>query len=173
MIKSEEYVKKVSIGLTHYLYRNTELEELHSKGVIMNQDIYLRVYDILTERISKVDTYFPKIYGREIHIDPNTPFADLQKEPDKLFACELDFCIKWGIMWDEPTIIPFPPFSMLEDRASYLLDGLFKIFCESNQVLDDVAMYYLNKDVCNRVFTLVKAQKLAYPLIVVRKSNEV
>ncbi len=40
MFNNENDLRKVALSLTHYVYRNTKLEDYHSEDVIMDKAFY-------------------------------------------------------------------------------------------------------------------------------------
>ena len=57
-----------------------------------------------------------------------------------------------GTQWDKPVFLDA---AINEDYTGFILEGNFKECCDKHRKLNDETMRYVNKDVCNRIFTLL------------------
>lgn len=149
--------RELALCYAHMIYRNTEVEDYHSQGVVMGDDFYSIVYRIVSKQIRRIKR------NQKIAIKINTLDACAEmlqsmyypraKELHK-YILDVYYTIKFqfGSAWDPAKTLEteYP-----KDAAEYILSGRFKECCERHQVLDDKTMAYINRDVHDRIYTLV------------------
>ena len=55
MFNSEKKKKKMALVISHYAYRNTPLEDYHSKSIMMDMLFYKKIYKIVHTKLKKVE----------------------------------------------------------------------------------------------------------------------
>lgn len=161
MFNNENDLRKVALSLTHYVYRNTKLEDYHLEDVIMDKAFYKKIYRIVYDKVNKVKllhkyvTRFPENYDRAQDIDKliDTVPYNLQLKFIRYFQ-ELVWGFNFGVDWDAATVCE-PPHKN-QSLANYILAGNFSKCRKKGSALNDSAMCYINKDVHNRIYTLLK-----------------
>ncbi len=161
MFDTEEGKRKVALSLTHYIYRNTRLEDYHSAGVEMDGGLYKKIYATVYAKLKNVKLLHKYIAGYPRELKSVSDFEKLMDTvPERLrfkFQRYLDELL-WGIRyppkWDEAK--PCAPPAEGQGAASYVLGGKFAECCKEGCVLDDGAMRNINKDVHDRIYTLLK-----------------
>ena len=154
MFNSKQQLKTLSRAIAHLVYRNTEVEDFHSESVIMDENLYQTVAKIVTEKLKSVTRYYNQLMstslddvqrtlqGEKIEIDAK--FLD--------FLNELAFNCACGMEWDSPVELTELPQG---DLVGYILDGHFSQCCTEHRELDDETMCFINKDINNRIYTLL------------------
>ncbi len=160
MFDTDEQIRKVARSLTHYIYRNTALENYHSDGVKMDGGFYKKIYGIVYRKINKVKLlhgYAAEYPGKcESKADFDKLIASVPEDLQLKFINylqELVWGFDFGTQWDKA--VAAPPIADGQGAASYVLCGRFKECCENGCELDDKTMCYINKDVHNRIYTLL------------------
>ena len=154
MFNSKQQLKKLSRAIAHLVYRNTEVEDFHSESVIMDEDLYQTVTTIVADKLKSVTRYYNQLMS--------TSFDDVQRaiqgestgiDVDFLdFVTELAFNCACGLEWDSPVELAELPQG---DLVDYILNGHFKQCCTEHRELDDETMCFINKDINNRIYTLL------------------
>lgn len=160
MFNTDEELRKVALSITHYVYRNTKLEDYHSKGVIMNNDFYKLIYSIVYRKLNNVRVLHKYIANYTNKLDNKSDLDKLlETVPSDLklrflrYMQQLFGGLNYGTQWDAAQICA--PIESNISAASYLLGGRFRECCDKNYRLDDKTMCYINKDVHNRIYTLL------------------
>ena len=55
MFNSEQGKRKMALVISHYAYRNTPLEDYHSKSIMMDMLFYKKIYKIVYTKLKKVE----------------------------------------------------------------------------------------------------------------------
>ena len=160
MFNTEEEKRKLALSITLYAYRNTKLEDYHSENVRMNAEFYKKIYGIVSSKLKNVkllhkyvENYSGKLESKD---DLNT---FLNTVPEELHFKFLRYMpdIIWGMTcgtnWS-PAELVTPP-KARQSLANYVLAGEFSECCGNGEYLDDKTMCKVNKDVHNRVYTLL------------------
>ena len=154
MFNSKEQLKTLSRALTHLVYRNTDVEDFHSYNFIMNEDFYKKVATIVGEKLKSVMRYYNRLMAISID-DVKRTLQGQKTDIDKGFwdfLEELAFNCACGTNWDDPVQLDELPQA---DLVSYILNGRFLQCCMEHRALDDDTMCSINKDINNRIYTLL------------------
>ena len=150
--------ENLAIALTRIIFRDTKIEEFHTKTIEMDMDFYYKAYEYY-DKIIKKTKKFKKVTS--IFYDDNFYQSVMDKikkhELSKQDADYLDsiiYYLKYDSCWDCPEVIlnSKPSYS-----AKYILDGKFLEHCQKGSKLNDKVMSELNHDVCNRFYTLINS----------------
>jgi hypothetical protein len=157
-------IYELSIAIVWYIFKCPEITSYCNKGFCLNEIFYEETYYIVHKRLKEIDDMLPEFYKR---LDVMDGYINIlselsAKNLSKLnkFIISYAYCRHLISIWGKPRKLNF---SINDDRAEYLLDGLFKIFCHANTVYNDDTMIYINKDIYDRVYTLLCKQKILYP----------
>lgn len=162
MFNDENGRQAVARSIAHYAYRNTKLEDYHAQCVIINKDFHTKIHAIVNAKLKNV-----KLMQRYLDDFRHDNIADrtvldesLQTVPDNLhlrflrYSQEIVFGIyNWGINWEKAQYIGGA--SIGQNLATYVLGGEFVFNCNNGSTLDDSTMCKINKDVYNRIYTLL------------------
>ena len=146
MNTNENFLRKLALSITHYAYRNTELEDYHSENVVMDMDFYQTIFKIVDSKIENVKKY-TKYLTLGLYV------SEEERESVSEYVRHLDFNCRYGSGWDQAKLLDEIPENT--DYTQYILSGEFLKACKSNFELDDDAMCKINKDIHNRIFTLL------------------
>lgn len=159
LFETDEGKRLLAKALTHYVYRNTEIENVHAENSVMNTQIYKKIYTIVEKQLNKVikfDKYImcfdeqKFLQNKEEYLKTLVPESEHQNVLE--YFREIFFNMQFGTHWDlaktdeEPTEL---------DLTKYILSGEFKKFCDNKICLDDFAMEQINKDIHNKIYTLL------------------
>lgn len=157
MLVNDRDLRKTARDYVHYIYRNTEVEDLHATAVKMDMTIYEIVKKIVEKQIGKWERNYAMIYDAATISECKRKMRGMNKQRQKEFAefvIEMAFfnMAKFGLNWDEAVEIE-PPRD--QNIAEYILSGKFLECCKTETMLDDIAMCKINRDIHNRVYTLM------------------
>ena len=160
MFNSSDDLKKVARSLTHYVYRNTKLENYHVENAEMNDDVYKTMYKTVYANLKNVKLLHKYVFRYEgSYATPGDVKKLISSVPEELqfkFIRYIQYLIdgfSYGSAWDEAVTLELP--AEKQSLASYVLAGKFKEYCDNHICLDDNAMCRINKDVHNRIYTLL------------------
>ena len=125
-------LEALSIGVAHAVYRNTEVEDFHAEGRIMDQALYDDVYKIVSRKAdSLIKSMHLLIYA---HKNGLLAILDMQNVPaeEMAFLQDVIFGIRCGCTWDLPREADM---YVSDDVAAFLLDGEFKKHCDGDTYL--------------------------------------
>ncbi len=150
---SKEELAKI---FAHFLYRNTAVEDYHRENVCMDEKLYAAVLRIVTSNLRKVarnHNLLLSVKEEELAsvvnaMYPTRAMEFLHYAQEFAFYCTY----KPGFGWDPPVLLQTQP---PKDKAVYLLGGEFLRGCTRRWDFDDSAMCRINKDIYNRIYTLV------------------
>ncbi len=156
MLVNEWDERRTAKNIAHYIYRNTDFENLHAEGITMDMTTYEFMKKIMRKQINKWKRNIEMICNiteencRELY----EPLNWWRKLDFKSFYDEMGFLHKgkWGSSWVDAVEVE-PPTK--KDLTEYILSGKFLEFCQSGAKLTDSTMRELNRDIHNRVYTLV------------------
>lgn len=140
---------------THYIYRNTIIEKFHTERRCLNSILYKKMYRVVYNRVKKVNKYSKYLYLLDCGENMS---QELDKIPEDSvmsvirFIKDIVFNSYMGHNWDEAEALDELPDNGI---ASFILSGKFKECCNNNEKLSDQTMYYINKDIHNRIYTLI------------------
>lgn len=148
-------LQKLAIGLTHVIYRNTAIEDMHSAGAQMDKAFYEDAYYYFKQMMDIADKH-KDIY--KMFLDENDEELLIKKLKKSETTAEEKEIIA-GIYfyslnseWDIPALCNDEP---NDDKTDYMLRGKFKEHCDKGSKLSDRVMCEINKDICNRIYTLL------------------
>ncbi len=153
-MEEHTFEKRLAKSITHYIYRNTALEDYHADGVTMSAAFYDTMYGIISEKLKTVVAETDAF----LHCPPEkiqeifARFSPENTDTFERYVIEISFGFHYGTSWDEPVYLTEKPQG---DLTAYVLGGQFRAHCEAGACLDDAAMCRINKDVYNRVYTLL------------------
>ena len=160
MFNSCDDLKKVARSLTHYVYRNTKLENYHVANAEMNDDLYKAIYKTVYANLKNVKLLHKYVFRYEgsyaTKEDVEKLVSSVPEELQFKFIRYMQYLIdgfNYGSAWDEAVTLELP--AEKQSLANYVLVGKFKEYCDKNMHLDDNAMCCINKDVHNRIYTLL------------------
>lgn len=158
---SDEELAKI---FAHYIYR-TAVEDFHSRrSARMDEAFYATVLHTVSSNLRKV--------ARNHRLLAATKEEELERVLTAMYAARAIEFFKYaevfsylckykvGSNWDDPVLLQTDP---PKDKAAYLLDGEFREGCTRHWELDNAAMCSINKDVCNRIYTLMRKGLLPPP----------
>ncbi|MDE7406044.1 MAG: hypothetical protein K2M89_04155 [Clostridiales bacterium] len=161
MYNSDNGRRSIAKSIAHYAYRNTKLEDYHAACVRMDKNFYRVMCGIVSKKLNIVRIFqryldeFPKDF-----ISEKTAFDELIKTvPEDLQLRFIRYCqnivygFAFGSNWD--TAQRIDGIKEKQSYANYVLGGKFLEYCNAGYVLDDKAMCIINKDVYNRIYTLL------------------
>lgn len=143
----------LAIGVAHAVYRNTEVENFHVKGRIMDQSLYDDVYKIVSEKANTlIKSMHFLIYTHQNGLLTILDFQNVSEE-EMDFLQDVIFGIQCGCNWDLPSRIEM---RVGNDVATFLLSGEFKKHCDGIHIFDDAVMKPINKDIVDRTYCILK-----------------
>lgn len=155
---SEEELAKV---FAHFIYRDDSIVEYyHCKNVIMDQEVYAAVLGAVLSNLRRIARNHKVLIlteGEAISaVKKMYPTRAMEFfKYEKTFASYSTHLP--GSNWDAPVFLEMQP---PKDKATYILDGAFREGCVLHWHFDDKAMCRINKDVYNRIYTLVRLHLL-------------
>ncbi|MBE6679524.1 MAG: hypothetical protein E7598_03280 [Ruminococcaceae bacterium] len=156
MIINEITTQNMSVALVHYIYRDTVIEDYHSECVIMDGALYEIIYKVVRKNLSRAKRFYP-VFKRikepdDVVLLPRETFSSSLAKEFLLFAAGILMLNNTNAGWDDAKEIEWKNF---KKPAEFVLNGVFKEYCDNHVVLDDKAMCEINKDINNRVYTLL------------------
>lgn len=122
----------MALSITHYVYRNTRLEDFHAECVQMDRNFYRIIYNTVRTKLKNV---------RELQLKFIRYLQDIT------------FGLFFGTNWD--TAVQAEKIRANQSYANYVLAGKFNECCQNGCLLNDATMRIINKDVHNRIYTLL------------------
>lgn len=149
--------RKLALCYTHIAYRNTALEDYHSQNVIMDDDFYNIIYEIVSKQIKRIKRNQKILVQINSLEECNTLLQQMyypRAKEFQEFALEVFRTIQFknGSQWDPAEVLES---KKPKDAAEYILSGHFKECCELHRKLDNATMKYINRDIHNRMYTLI------------------
>lgn len=149
-------LKDQAFYLTRLIYRDTEIEVFHSNAASLGSALYAQMLAIVDENVKKVKRCHARMLQVQTEEDINDqllkmPPTDRDEWLD--YVLHFNFLSKCRCNWDPPEKMELS--SRPESLSVYLLDGHFSECCEKHCVLSDPVMRYINKDIHNRIYTLL------------------
>ena len=158
---SDEELAKI---FAHFIYRDTEVEYFHSKTVRMDETLYKAIFRIVSSNLKKIarnHRLLAAIKEEELSSVLAAMYPTRAIEFVKYAKVFFDYCsFKAWMDWNTPVLLQT---DIQKDKAAYILGGAFREGCTLHWPFDDVAMCRINKDVCNRTYTLIHAGLLPPP----------
>ena len=153
--------KFIAIGLTHFIYRGTDaIEKKHVAQTEMNSYFYRKVYESCNYFLSiakEREKYIQNAYDGIKSLEKYLELTNKNKKLDLHEACII-FSIGYigfgnDDDWDLP--IDVGGYYKEDDPVKYLLAGQFNYHCKKRSIMNQTVMKDINKDVCNRMYTLI------------------
>ncbi len=150
---SDEELAKI---FAHYVYRDTDVEDYHSKAVLMDDTLFASVYRIVSSNLLKIarnHNLLISVKLEELDSTLESMYPTRAMEFLKYAQMFSNYCsFKPGLNWNAPVFMERKP---SKDKAKFLLEGAFREGCTLHWIFNDEAMCRINKDVYNRTYTLV------------------
>ncbi|MDE6656661.1 MAG: hypothetical protein K2J85_06705 [Anaeroplasmataceae bacterium] len=160
MYNSEAGKRKMALAITHYAYRNTFLEDYHSESKRLDMNFYNELYSIVDEKLRNVLLFHKYIEGYPKEQINKADIEDLTATvPEELrvkfleYLLDILFHSNFGSDWDTAEILECNLNG--ECITDFVLSGHFLECCKNGEILSDKIMCYINKDVHNRIYTLL------------------
>ena len=149
--------RQLSIGIVHYIYRNTPIvEDNHSENIMMDKSFYSKVYQTVKRKLKTVVEFRKPLSILDDKIPPEQIVRSIPEENRwRFFKYVQEMCFHstaFGKDWDAPSLIEEP---IGNNLAEFILRGRFLERCQNNAHFDDKTMCEVNKDINNRVYTLL------------------
>lgn len=142
--------------LSRYIYRDTKIETYHQENVALSMELYKEMIGIVHENIRKVQRYHNIMLALQTEKDVDTQLPRMspaERNEFILYVSYYNFLSKCLCNWNPPEKIEM--LSLPQDLSAFILDGHFRECCNKHSVLTDPVMCYINKDVYNRIYTLM------------------
>lgn len=156
MLIQEINTQNLSVAIAHYVYRNTRIEDFHSEDAVMNASLYALMHDIVERKIACARRFLPLLRSIETPEAWNEAADKLHSaERAKEFACfsaEVLFRMNSNAGWDAAKETEQPKDEALAD---YILGGAFTRGCREGWHLTDDVMCRINRDINDRIYTLL------------------
>ena len=150
---SEKQLQILSRVITHYVYRNLPvIEDNHSDLITMSDEFYSDVHKNVSDKLKEIFDNYRRVESVIVNC------ANAIK-PEMLHShtIEIDilFYANFGLDWDKEVYIGPMTDKDKKDTAAYILNGKFKEHCNKKSKFGDSTMCDINKDINNRVYTLI------------------
>lgn len=167
MFNTEDEKQKLAHYLVYYVFRSQDsVIELHGKEVSLNLKIYKRIYDSVRARMKRVLEFhwaLESLKGDtlgELNIEQlANEFSTRRRHQFVTYVQTIIFNSYKKLNWDTPEAIKPPRAGKV--LVGFLLAGEFKDSCIRGEKFDNEAMKRINKDICNRMYTLILSSKLS------------
>lgn len=156
MFNTDAEKRSLAKAIVHYVYRNTPaVEDSHSDGIVMDDAFYRKIYKSVYNKMFLVQKY-NGFYCQIENSNQLKNFLSSQKLDKPLeflsYGQNISHNFIYGKLWDKAELIEELPKTNL---TSYILSGKFKQYCKEKREFDDNAMRDINKDIYNRIYTLL------------------
>lgn len=142
--------------LSRMIYRDTKIERYHTDGVVLGMEVYEDMLEVVDQNVKMVQRYHLKMLSIQTEKDADAQLSSMssfERDEFKRYISVFSFLSKSACNWDPPQIIELP--ILPEDLSQFILSGHFIECCREHRVLTDPTMRYINKDIYNRVYTLM------------------
>lgn len=161
MFNDDKGRRDIALSITLYAYRNTKLEGYHVEKAVMDKEFYRAIYNVVRDKLNNV-----KLLQRYLDAFPDCDLNDkqnfdrlMESVPEQLHFKFLIYSKNivgaWILAshWDDA--VRAEPIRAGQSCANYVLAGKFSECCKSGCKLTDAVMCEINKDVHNRIYTLL------------------
>lgn len=156
----EDFYRAFALAITHYVYRNTKIEDYHSKSIKMNLDFYRQIYKMVHQKMGNVERYSKYILkfarsernGEALTGDEYYSISEEDRIGFVRFYKKIQGEFIYGRSWDLAELVDV---NISGTLARFILDGEFKRHCINNSIFDNKTMKDINKDINNRVYSLI------------------
>ena len=156
-------VESLAIGLSHAIYRNTDfIENSHANNALMDKCFYDNAYKVLANGIADMKKYWTgiKILCKFSENEIAKIMFEIPIRMNKMadYIGNVAFGIVCGSKWDKPVELKE---KVTKNWAEYVLAGEFKKNCDGkNHFGNDALMAEINKDICNRIYTILRSAEI-------------
>ncbi len=157
MIVNDLPEERLANILTQYVYRTPEVEAFHRKKAVMDEALYAKVFRVVSSNLRKI----ARNHGRLV----STELKDLPSVVEEMSpARRTEFlrymqAIAFYCLIQPQTEERAPALLVAEqpkENAAFLLGGAFRDGCDRGLPLDDEAMDRIEKDILDRMYTLLR-----------------
>lgn len=156
MLIQEISTQNLSVAIAHYVYRNTKIEDFHSEDAALNGNLYALMHDIVERKIACVRRFLPLLRSVETPEAWNEAAAQLHSaqaaKEFAAFSAEVLFKMNSNAGWDAAKEVTQPKDGALAD---FVLGGVFVQGCREGWHLSDDVMCRINRDINDRIYTLL------------------
>ena len=148
----------LAIALSHYIFRNTEIEDLHSQGIKMNFKFYLESIDYFGQIVNQVNrnkkivSLFLKDKWEQVIVQ-KIQNGEIKTNIQKRLCFDLSSYLLMMPDWDKPILLSEKP---CKGITRYIFKGKYAEHCVNESILDDKTMCEINHEICNRIYTLIE-----------------
>lgn len=149
-------IEDQSFYLSRMIYRDTKIEDYHSDRVILGMDIYNDMVKVVDKNVKKVQRYHHKMINIQTERDADAQLclmSSSERNEFRQYVSAFNFLSKCICNWDPPEKLKL--LSSPKDLSRFILNGHFIECCQKHHVLSDPIMCYINKDIYNRIYTLM------------------
>ena len=142
--------------LSRMIYRDTKIEDYHMDGVALGMEVYDDMVEVVAQNVKKVQQYHRKMINIQTERDADAQLRSMSSSERNEFMeyiSSFNFLSKCSCNWDPPQMIEL--LLLPEDLSKFILNGHFLECCQKHFILTDPTMCYINKDIYNRVYTLM------------------
>ncbi len=136
MYNDEKGRRAMALSITHYVYRNTRLEDFHSESVRMDRYFYRIIYSTVRTKLKNVkelQRYIDSFPDGDLR-DKNTLDKLINSVPKELqlkfirYLQDITFGLFFGADWD--AAIQVENIRVNQSCANYVLAGKFNECCQ-------------------------------------------
>lgn len=149
-------LKDQAFYFSKLIYRDTEIETYHRSGVALGTELYDGMLKIVDKNVRKVLRCHHILLAVQTEEDIDAQLRQMsssKRNEFRSYAMAFNYLSKCKCNWDPPERIELQ--LNPKNLAKFILDGHFKECCEKHCVLTDPVMCYINKDIYNRIYTLM------------------
>jgi hypothetical protein len=157
---NDALLRKKAKCYAHYLYRNTEIEDFHAMNSIIDQQLYSRMLRGINYRLHCLKGK-SQFVDKVLMLDASFK-DDISKLPHQEIGRTIILCSNilyntrdMGIDWDDAELVEYHNEKQV---ARFILGGKFKELYMKSERLTDDNMKIINKDIHNRIYTLLVHQ---------------
>ena len=151
-------IKKCAVLLFEMTYKSTIVRDWYFEGIYSNKNfvlfkecytfIYNDVKNNLYDYQKNIKNLFEYI---RINEDRNIELSDSLEK----FIDNISYYSALSKSWNKPVTEIEVDTNDISNMADFILGGLFKTYCDHEKELDESAQIALDKDICNRIYTLL------------------
>lgn len=142
--------------IVYMVYRSTKIEDYHTNDAVMDLKLYREMCTIVEQNMKPVLRFHPILRKAQTIEDIDAEMCLMTFSERAAFSeyfTKLSYLSKYRVPWDPPVKLELS--AKPKNLAQFVLEGHFLECCEKHRVLSDSIMYYINKDVYNRIYTLL------------------
>lgn len=149
-------LEEQAFWLSRMIYRDTVIEDYHSNEVALDIEIYHVILKTVAENVEKVLSYHHIVLNirQQQDVDKELRRMSLPAREEFIrYVMSIHYLSMCKCNWEPPEKIEL--LARPKDLAEFILDGHFIECCKNHCILSDSVMYYINKDIYNRIYTLL------------------